>query len=244
MSSTIDISTENAQQVKTSDTPRLNGLPSASEVKRAYFSGFPGAGQQSLDQSTVAAVLGWLNKARVVGTDKDNFWRRGRDFYLVIELQGGDRLVVRLAEDCVVTQTADSTRTTCNYAEGHVNLIALESEAPRLRAPELADWLKGQAAQPAPPMTPTSSGDPGTVAGERTEDREHIEDTIRAGFAALADGRKGWRKYPADNPEAKKNLDLIERKLSVLEQIQRDYIEGNKPINALMKELEDLPKIR
>jgi hypothetical protein len=120
-------------------------LPSASDVTKAYFSGYPGAEEKNLDQSVITKVLGWLKDAPVVGLDKE-FSQRQRDFILVMELRNGERVRVRLAEDCVVTKAADGTGTTCRNAEGQVNLITSSGEGPRLRAPDMADWLKGQAA--------------------------------------------------------------------------------------------------
>jgi hypothetical protein len=125
------------------------GLPAASEVTKAYFAGYARAEQKPLDRSVVTMVLGWLNDAQAVGMDKDIFRNRGSDFYLVMELQSGDQITVRLAADCVTTRTADSTATDCHRAQGQVNLITSTGETPRLRAPELADWLLGQAAHPA-----------------------------------------------------------------------------------------------
>lgn len=121
------------------------GVPQASEVAKAYFAGYPGADHAALDAAVVGKVIGWLQSAQVVGTDKDLPMREGKDFYLVLELQNGASATVRIAEDCVITRGPDSTSTTCHRAEGQVNLITSGNEAPRLRGPELAHWLLAQA---------------------------------------------------------------------------------------------------
>lgn len=62
---------------------------------------------------------------------------------------------------------------------------------------------------------------------------------LNAACAAFLDAKAKYRRDPA-SADAARYLPIIERKLAVLERVERDYIEGERPLGVIYQELLDL----
>ncbi|HYF91611.1 MAG TPA: hypothetical protein VD969_05160 [Symbiobacteriaceae bacterium] len=109
------------------------GLPSRDASTPLYLG-------RPADVPALTRIVQWLRDAQPA---QGEISTPSRDDYLHIRFRGGRTMTARLAHDCVTEKLAESTRMTCTRAEGQVIVHPPGGAPVRLRAPELAAWLRG-----------------------------------------------------------------------------------------------------